>query len=121
MKYKVGTFYKTRAGNQAQIFILNTGDNYMLGARYFEHQSSSWLPMLWNLDGTHRDSSSHDLVSEWRSHIKYSVELWGNEWKPTPYSVGIAAQLLGPNYLTFQSKNEYCPIKYRITVEEIPE
>lgn len=54
--------------------------------------------------------------------IKYSVELWGNEWKPDKFGdTTFSQQVHGIDGLWATEKVTRCPIKYRITVEELSE
>jgi hypothetical protein len=57
-----------------------------------------------------------------KTPIKYSVELWGNEWKPDKFGdTTFSQQVHGIAGLWATEKVTRCPIKYRITVEEILE
>jgi hypothetical protein len=63
-----------------------------------------------------------DIIFEpHREPIQYSVELWGNEFKQGPETM-LVCRVFGdlPSWNSGE-KTERCPIKYRITVEEIPE
>lgn len=120
MKFEVGKFYRTRDGRKAQIFMLDNGSGLMFGARL---DTEVWSPSTWNKNGTWAiGSHEKDLISEWREPIKYSVELWGNEWKPDKLSdITFSQQVHGIGGIWATEKVSRCPIKYRITVEEVPE
>lgn len=121
MTYDLTKTYVTRDGRQAKIFMLDNGVKVMLGI--VQQDNGFWFSNGWNENGKIYDNheTSNDIVGEWREKIKYSVELWGNEWKPVLFDHGFSALLLGYKANWGVNKKETTPIKYRITVEEIEE
>lgn len=119
MKFEVGKFYKTRDGIKAQIFMLDNGEGLMMGAVFI---GPHWLSKNWRSSGAATYDCDLDLVSEWREPIKYSVEFWGNEWKPdVDIEYTFSQHIISIGGMWAKKKVEACPIKYRITVEELPE
>ena len=119
-EFDTGKMYKTRDGQRAKIWMSDNGGGLMYGA--ISRDGSLWNIHSWNSEGVSTDGNAflkNDLVGEWRDPIKYFVELWGNEWKLCLTALGLNSQLLGSGHLTAVNKTETCPIKYRITVEEI--
>ena len=135
MKFEIGKLYKTRDGRKAQIFMLDIGTGSMLGAIQLsvtiksgtiEHpEKSEWLADSWYWNGLkslgNRVVCDKDLVSEWRDPVKYSVELWASgPLSPNPESVHIHNYIFGNKIGWDRKKLGQSHIKYRVTVEEIP-
>jgi hypothetical protein len=121
MGYEVGKFYKTRDGRKAQIFMLDNGNGMMLGC---VHMCETWSPCMWRSEGDclADEITRSDLIGEWRDPVKYSVELYGNTWKPnTPEkNISLSERVFGNDHAWCECSTEGSRIKYRITVEEIP-
>jgi len=68
MKFEIGKFYKTRDGRKAQIFMLDNGAGYMLGA---VNKDGVWRYNTWDRNGLWA-CSEHllDLISEWEEPKK---------------------------------------------------
>jgi hypothetical protein len=121
MKFEIGKFYKTRDGRKAQVFMLSNGNNRMLGAVLYSWKV--WEVTHWNQQGCEGTGSEYpwDLVAEWREPIKYSVELWGTAFAPVPDTTDLQHFVFGYIGTWREEPDPKCPIKYRVTVEEIVE
>jgi hypothetical protein len=118
MKFEVGKFYKCRDGGKAVVWMLDNGEGCMLGA--VQCDDGNWGVSVWE-KGINTQAKCSDLVAEWREPIKYSVEVWGNTWGPASDSSSVHHYVFGQWSHWSIDKCERTPIKYRVTVEEVPE
>lgn len=120
-KFDLGKFYKTRDGRKAQIFMLDNGRGYMLGA--IKSRDNMWSTCSWYTDGMFcSGKNEHDLnlVGEWREPLKRVMEVWidpMNQIENHKYSLQLK---LGINNWDVD-KTDSCTIRTRITLEEVPE
>lgn len=95
MKIEVGKFYKTRNGQKAQVFMLNSGNRThpVLGA-ILNPTDGEWDCETWAAEGSYTECSkqdSLDLVSEWSDPPKtVTQDLWVKLWVSGDMSAGPA-------------------------------
>lgn len=120
MDFTIGQFYKSRDGRKAQIFMLDNGRGYTLGA--IKSRDNTWSTCSWYSDGMFRAGKMEhdlDLVGEWREPIKKVMEVYINKDK-TRIELDYTSQMFVVRLMS-PNKTEYFDTKVRIDVTEVPE
>jgi len=69
MRFESGKYYRTRCGYKAQVFMLDNGEGWALGA--VQDEDDKWLHESWDKDtGLTAVNRNADIVGEWKEPPK---------------------------------------------------